>query len=58
MDMEAEEGQFAHLSVEDDDSNQDEDLMANFGIEVESEGGLCHDDNEDGGFNEADFKLF
>ena len=53
------EGQFAHLSVEDDDdSNQEEeDLMAGFGIEVESEGGLL-EDGEDGGFNEADFKLF
>ena len=30
--------------------------MANFGIEVESEG--QHEDGDIGGFNEADFKLF
>lgn len=32
--------------------------MANFGIEVESEGGFAQYDEIDVGFKEADFKLF
>ena len=58
VDLEADEGQFANFSVDDDDSNQEDDLMANFGIEVESEGGFAQYDEIDVGFKEADFKLF
>ena len=58
LDGDDEAPQFAPLSVEDED---EEDLMANFGIEVESDGGGEYPANQhglDNGFNENDFKLY